>query len=44
MWWVDPAALDSPQFRETLRALSERRRVQRADDHRTLRIPGLSDV
>jgi DNA invertase Pin-like site-specific DNA recombinase len=44
MWWVDPAALDSPQLRETLRALSERRRVQRSDDDRTLRIPGLSEV
>ena len=44
MWWVDPAVLDSPQLRETLRALSERRRVQRAHDDRTLRIPGLSEV
>ena len=26
MWWVDPAVLDSPQLRDTLRALSERRR------------------
>jgi DNA invertase Pin-like site-specific DNA recombinase len=44
MWWVDPAALDSPQLRETLRALSQRRRVQRSPDDRTLRIPGLSEV
>lgn len=44
MWWVDPAALDSPQLRETLRALSERRPVKRDDDDRTLRIPGLSEV
>jgi hypothetical protein len=44
MWWVDPAALDTPQLRQTLRALSERRRVQRSDDDRTLRIPGLSEV
>lgn len=27
MWWVDPAALDSKELRDTLRALSERRRV-----------------
>jgi DNA invertase Pin-like site-specific DNA recombinase len=44
MWWVDPAALDTPQLRQTLRALTERRRVQRSDDDRTLRIPGLSEV
>ncbi len=44
LWWVDPAALDSPQLRETLRALRERRRVKRDDDDRTLRIPGLSEV
>jgi hypothetical protein len=44
MWWVDPAVLDSPQLRETLRALSERRRVKRHHDDRTLRIPGISDV
>ena len=44
MWWVDPAALDTPQLRETLRALSERRRVKRDDDDRTPRIPGLSEV
>jgi hypothetical protein len=44
MWWVDPAALDSPQLRQTLRALSERRRVKRQHDDRTLRIPGLSEV
>jgi hypothetical protein len=44
MWWVDPAALDTPQRRQTLRALSERRRVKRHHDDRTLRIPGLSDV
>jgi hypothetical protein len=44
MWWVDPAALDSPQLRETLRALSERRRVQRSPDDRTLQIPGLAEV
>src|SRR5439155_221501 len=43
MWWVDPAVLDSPQLRETLRALSERR-VKRPHDDRTLRFPGLSDV
>jgi DNA invertase Pin-like site-specific DNA recombinase len=43
MWWVDPAVLDSPQLRETLRALSERR-VKRPHDDRTLRIPGLSEV
>jgi DNA invertase Pin-like site-specific DNA recombinase len=44
MWWVDPAILDTSQLRETLRALSERRRVQRSHDDRTLRIPGLSEV
>lgn len=44
MWWVDPAVLDSPQLRETLRALSERRRVKRHHDDRTLTIPGISDV
>jgi hypothetical protein len=44
MWWVDPAALDAPQLRQTLRALSERRRVKRDDEDRTLRIPGLSEV
>jgi DNA invertase Pin-like site-specific DNA recombinase len=44
MWWVDPAALDSPQLRQTLRGLSERRRVKRQHDDRTLRIPGLSEV
>ena len=44
IWWVDPAALDSPQLRETLRALSERRRVQPSHDDRALRIPGLSEV
>jgi hypothetical protein len=44
MWWVDPAALDTPQLRQTLRALSERGRVKRQHDDRTLRIPELSDV
>ena len=44
MWWVDPAALDTPQLRQTLRALSEHRRVKRDHDDRTLRIPGLSDL
>jgi hypothetical protein len=44
MWWVDPAVLDSPQLRETLRALSERRQVQRPHDDRTPQIPGLSEV
>jgi hypothetical protein len=44
IWWVDPAALDTPQLRETLRALSQRRRVKREDEDRTLRIPGLSEV
>ena len=44
MWWVDPAALDTPQLRETLRALSDRRRLKRDHDDRTLRIPGLSEV
>jgi DNA invertase Pin-like site-specific DNA recombinase len=44
MWWVDPAALDSPQLRETLRALSERRLVKRDHDNRTLEIPGISDA
>jgi hypothetical protein len=44
MWWVDPAALDSPQLREALRALSQRRPVKRDDDDRTIRIPGLSEV
>jgi hypothetical protein len=44
MWWVDPAALDTPQLRQTLRALSERGRVKRQHDDRTFRIPGLSDV
>ena len=43
MWWVDPAVLDSPQLRETMRALSERR-VKRPHDDRTLRFPGLSEV
>jgi len=38
MWWVDPAVLDSPQLRETLHALSERR-VKRPHDDRTLRFP-----
>jgi hypothetical protein len=44
MWWVDPAVLDSPALRERLRALSDRRPVQRDHDNRTLRIPGISDV
>ena len=44
MWWVDPAALDTPQLRQTLRALSERRRVKRDLEDRTPRIPGLSEV
>jgi hypothetical protein len=44
MWWVDPAALDTPQLRQTLRALCERRRVKRDPDDRTPRIPGLSEV
>jgi hypothetical protein len=44
MWWVDPAALDTPQLRQTLRALSARRRVKRQHDDRTRRIPGLSEV
>jgi len=43
MWWVNPAVLDSTAVRETLRALSERRPVQRHHDDRTLGIPGLSD-
>ena len=44
MWWVDPAALDTPQLRQTLRALSKRGRVKRPHDDRTLQIPGLSDL
>jgi hypothetical protein len=44
MWWVDPVALDSPQLRETLRALSERRWVQRPHDDRALQIPGISEA
>jgi len=44
MWWVDLAVLDSKDLRDTLRALSERRRVKRDHDDRTLRIPGLSEV
>ena len=36
--------LETPQLRQTLRALSERGRVKRQHDDRTLRIPGLSDV
>jgi DNA invertase Pin-like site-specific DNA recombinase len=41
IWWVDPAVLDAPALRETLRALSERRLVKRDHDDRTLRIPGV---
>ncbi len=44
IWWVDPAVLDSATVRQTLRALTERRLVQRHHDNRTLRIPGLSEV
>jgi hypothetical protein len=44
MWWVDPAVLDSKELRDTLRALSERRRVKRDHDDRTLRIPGRSEA
>ena len=44
IWWVDPAALDSTELRETLRALSERRLVKRDHDDRTLKIPGISDL
>jgi hypothetical protein len=43
IWWVDPAVLDSKELRDTLRALSERRRVKRDHNDRTLPIPGLSD-
>lgn len=41
IWWVDPTALDSSDLRETLRALSERRLVQRHHDDRSPRIPGV---
>ena len=41
IWWVDPAVLDSAPLRDTLRALRERRLVQRQHDHETLRIPGV---
>jgi len=41
MWWVNPEILDSEALRETLRALSERRLVQRTHDNQTLRIPGM---
>jgi hypothetical protein len=41
VWWVDPNVLDSEAAREALRALSNRRPVQRGDDDRTLRIPGM---
>jgi DNA invertase Pin-like site-specific DNA recombinase len=41
MWWVDPQVLDSKTMRDTLRALSERRLVQRHHDDQTLRIPGM---
>jgi hypothetical protein len=44
MWWVDPAALDSKDLRDTLRALRERRLVKRDHDNRTPKIPGISDV
>ena len=44
IWWVDPAVLDSKELRDTLRALSDRRLVNRDHDNRTLRIPGISDV
>jgi hypothetical protein len=40
IWWVDPAVLESDTVRETLRALSERRLVQRSPDHQTLRTKG----
>jgi hypothetical protein len=41
IWWVDTAILSSEAVRENLRALSERRLVQRHHDDRTLRIPGV---
>jgi hypothetical protein len=41
IWWVDPSVLDSAPLRDTLRALRERRLVQRHPDHETLRIPGV---
>jgi hypothetical protein len=41
MWWVDPAVLESTAVRDTLRALSERRLVQRSHDNQTLPIPGM---
>ena len=44
MWWVDPAVLETPALRETLRALSERRLVQRQLADQTLPIPGILDV
>ncbi|HVH28181.1 MAG TPA: zinc ribbon domain-containing protein [Vicinamibacterales bacterium] len=44
MWWVDPTALESKDLRDTLRALRERRLVKRDHDHRTPKIPGISDV
>jgi DNA invertase Pin-like site-specific DNA recombinase len=44
IWWVDPAVLDTPALRETLRALHERRLVKRDHDHGTLEIPGISEV
>ena len=44
IWWVDPAVLDSKDLRDTLRALSERRLVQREPDTTMPKIPGISDV
>jgi hypothetical protein len=44
MWWVDPAVLETPALRDTLRALSERRLVQRQTADQTLSIPGILDV
>jgi DNA invertase Pin-like site-specific DNA recombinase len=44
IWWVDPAVLDSPAVRDALRALSDRGRLKRDHDDRTLEIPGISDV
>jgi len=44
IWWVDPAVLDSTDLRETLRALRERRLVQRELDTTMPKIPGISDL
>ncbi len=40
-WWIDPKVIDSAEVQRALRALKSRKPIQRTDESRNLKIPGL---